>query len=248
MVLLRIAITAVLFLVFQIAFSGQSLKVYQRIPPFIELTGESIKITHTIDIALVSSGLRLLMADIGMIRMLIYYGTHLRHQHSDHNRNGHQDEEHEDWHKISGLKPTGMYTDLLSLTKHTLSLDPFFRHAILYGTGSLAFNEKREYEATAIIKEAMEIDKTCWSYPMMLSAITYKQMGDHLHLLESLEKVRKRPECPSMLKNILANIYLKLHKYNEAIGIYEELLSTAEEQEYRDLAERKLAELKMGRR
>ncbi|MBI2070733.1 MAG: hypothetical protein HYT79_09035 [Elusimicrobia bacterium] len=181
----------------------------------------------TRDLVLVGFGLRRLAADLAMLDLLIYYGS--------------PDETAGDWDHASGFgRDTNMYRDLLPMTKRMIGLDPFFRHGVLYGAGALAFNEGRFQQAVEILKSALKRDPDYWPYSLNLSAIAYKKTRDFPEIIRFLETVYPLPECPTMLKNILANTYIKTGQINKAAAIFEWMASDAPEADYRELARSRL--------
>ena len=114
----------------------------------------------TRDLVLVALGLRGVAADMAMVDLLIYYGSH--------------DEAADNWRAISGWdKDTGVYRDLLPLARRILGINPFFRYAILYASTALAFNESRDEEAVRLLKEALVQDPRYWAYSLNISAIAF---------------------------------------------------------------------------
>ena len=181
----------------------------------------------TRDLVLVALGLRGVAADMAMVDLLIYYGSH--------------DEAADNWRAISGWdKDTGVYRDLLPLARRILGINPFFRYAILYASTALAFNESRDEEAVRLLKEALVQDPRYWAYSLNLSAIAYKKTKNYPELLKLLEQVYAYPECPTMLKNILGNIYLKTGQIGKAIAIFEWIAQYAPEEDYRQNMKEKL--------
>ncbi|MBI4063700.1 MAG: hypothetical protein HY401_05290 [Elusimicrobia bacterium] len=181
----------------------------------------------TRDLVLVGLGLRRLACDMAMLDLLIYYGT--------------QEESQEDWHQAAGRgRATRFYPDLLPLTRRIIGLDPYFRYAVLYGAGALAFNENRYGEAVFLLQEALKRDPGYWPYSLNLSAIAYKNRKNFPELIYFLEKVYPLPECPTMLKNILANIYLRAGQKEKARSIFHWMAQSAPESEYREHAKGKL--------
>lgn len=192
---------------------------------------ESGTVGGTRDLVLTSVGLRSLAANLAMVDLLIYYGSH--------------GAESEDWHFKSGFdQETGMYQDLFPLARRILGINPFFRYAILYASTALAFNEARDGQSVSLLKEALAQDLKYWPYTLNLSAIAYKKTKNYPELVRLLEEVYVYPECPTMLKNILGNIYLKTGKVNQALAIFDWMAQSAPEDDYRMIAQEKVERLR----
>ncbi|MBI4369845.1 MAG: hypothetical protein HY547_06420 [Elusimicrobia bacterium] len=200
----------------------------------------------TRDLILVGLGLRRLASDIAMIDLLVYYGTH---EHAGHETGGRFAGDP----SLTGRAPPGVlrrraagseilgsYIDLLPLARRILGLDPYFRYATLYAAGALAFNEDRTRQAVDLLNEARLRDQKYWPYTLTLSSIAYKKINDFPELVRSLEPLIELPECPSMLKNISANIYWKIGRREDALRIYRGLRDFAPEDDYRSNARYKL--------
>ncbi|MBI4667722.1 MAG: tetratricopeptide repeat protein [Elusimicrobia bacterium] len=190
------------------------------------------------DLVLVGLGLRRMAADFAMMDMLIYYGTYEETPEQGH------DISDAGW--VRGRDPDSlMYQDILPLTKRVIGLDPFFRYAVLYGAGVLAFNEGRYAQAVELLNEALKRDPQYWPYNLNLSAIAYKKAGDFPKVVSFLEQIYPLPECPTMLKNILANIYLKIGRKAKAVEIFKWMAQSAPEAEYREIAKERLKKLRV---
>lgn len=188
------------------------------------------QIGGTRDLVLAGLGLRALAASLAFLDMLAYYGSNpAGHEHADA------------WEAVSGFgSDTGFYLDIFVLGRRIIGLDPFFRYAVLYAANALAFNEGRNDQAVALIREAMIKDPRYWPYSLNLSAIAYKKTGDFAKLVELLESIAGYPECPDMLKNILGNIYIKMQRYPQAVKIFVDMAQKSTDKEYRRLAQEKL--------
>jgi len=168
----------------------------------------------THDLLLMLSGNRIFASDVAMLELIIAYGDH----ESDSSQ-------------------------VASITRRLMGLDPFFRYGIVFGIAALAFDLVDDKEAVRLIHQALQRDGNHWDYSLYLSSISYKKSQNYAGEVEELEKVRKRQDCPTMLKNIVANLYVKLGRIPEAIGVFEEMLSAPQE-EYRNLAQKKLEKLR----
>lgn len=125
------------------------------------------------------------------------------------------------------------------ISKRLMALDPLFRYGIEFAVAALAFSLNQDERAVELLNSAIQADGQYWPYSLYLASIAYKKANNYSKALDELEKIRRFAQCPTMLKNIMANIYIKLGKTAEAIFLYQEMLS-APESDYRDLAQKKL--------
>jgi tetratricopeptide (TPR) repeat protein len=176
-------------------------------------------------------GLRRLTADLAWISILQYYGAHERSEQED----GHAH------HDFGG----GEYPALQKMTLRVLRLDPSMHYAALYGAGALAFNLNRPDQALEILQEAVASDPTYWKYRLYVGAIVYKQKGKFDDMIGLLEDAARFPDCPTMVKSILANIYEERGQNAKAIAVWLGVLDDPKADDwYRFQAERQIADLR----
>lgn len=77
---------------------------------------------------------------------------------------------------------------------------------------------------------------------MVAGAIGYTQAERSEEAVALLEESVKDPECPSMIKSILAGIHRKAGRYGRAAEIYESILD-ARDKEYAERARKNLEEM-----
>jgi tetratricopeptide (TPR) repeat protein len=172
-------------------------------------------------------GSRRLTADIGWISLLQYYGMHERGEES-----------------YSALGK-GKYPSLKKMVFRVTRLDPTFHYAYLYGAGSLAFNLNRPEEALDILKEGIENSPTYWRFRLYVGAIVYKQKGRFDDMIALLEDATRYPDCPTLVKSVLANIYKERKNYKRALEIWIGVLEGNERDSwYREQAGKQIAELR----
>lgn len=175
-------------------------------------------------------GMRRLVADLAMIRLLIYYGKH---------------EELND--EIDTQKQPGeenrLYPEMEPRAKRILAIDPSFHYPVLYASGALAFNLGRPDEALDLIKKGLLVDPQNTQYHAYAAAIAFSAHGDPEKVVETLSPYLKDKNCPSMLKNIVAFIDLRLGKKAEAVSLYNDLLSS-KDKGYQELARKMLRKLR----
>lgn len=147
-----------------------------------------------------------------------------------------------------GPVPTGeeglAYPRLMEYGQRMLSLNPYYRYGVLYVVGFLAFNNpiNRPDQALALIAQAVKGDPKFWRYKMMAGAIGYTQDDRSEEAVALLEESIKDPDCPSMIKSILAGIHRKAGRGGRAAEIYESLLA-ARDKEYAERARKNLEDM-----
>lgn len=182
------------------------------------------------DLAFVALGMRRQAADLHFIRLLQYYGTpegEAAEEDPGHGMPGHI-------HR--GAQGEGEYPELVPRTLHILELDPYFRYATLYTAGALAFNMGKPEQAIALLRRALERDPKAWRYHLYIAAIAYRKDREFGKLVVVLEPAIGDPECPAMLKLIVAGIYQKLGRPERARELYLQV-----EQDSRDPDSRRMA-------
>ena len=172
------------------------------------------------DLSLLSLGMRRLAADVAFIQLLQYYGTP----------------------EYLEEESRGFYSELYGRSLRVLALAPAFRYAALYSAGALAFNLHRPDEAVALLEYALGRDPKQWSYHTYLAAIAYQKEKDFPRLIDRLQEASRDPDCPALFKNMLAGIYKKQGRHQEAIRIYRQLLESRDP-DYRIHAQRELRKL-----
>ena len=184
-----------------------------------------------LDLSGLMLGMRHMTANIAWIQLLQYYGT--------------PEVEHE--HKENGCSfcedyGAGKYYDFLALSQRVIRLDPFFHYAYLYSAGALAWNLNRPEEAILLLQEGIRSNPKYWRFRLYLGAVIYQQLKKFEQMLTLLKEAVRYPDCPSLIKVIVANIYEKQGRYIESLRIWFQVLESKDES-YRLRAEKKIAEL-----
>ena len=180
------------------------------------------------DLAFIGLGMRRQAADIQFIRLLEYYG---------------EGEAEDDEEALKNHAGNSMYPQLYTRASSMMDLDPYFRYGCLYFAGALAFNLERPQEAVALMTQALARDPGAWQYRLYMAAIAYKKDQEFGKLADSLEPALKDPDCPSMLKSIVAGIYLKLGRVKEAIDLYEQLAENSKDPGFREIGRQRLEKI-----
>ena len=205
-------------------------------PAALELTPESAVESASF----LSLGMRRGAADAALIRMLVYYGTPEADE--DDEAPGHvhgagdRDHPERSW-------GGGHYPELLPRARRILALDPGFSYAALWASGALAFNLGRVDEATALLELALRAQPGNWQYRAYLAAIGFQKRGDPNRVLALLEPTLAQPDCPTMIKSMVAFLLKRQGQRARAIAVYRDILRTSRDAGYRGTARRMLGEL-----
>lgn len=216
------------------------------IPPFPQ-AGQmhSFSDSALSDAGVLSLGIRRLAADIWFIRLMQYYGTQQcldEEKKEDSHRSVVQGYHH---HHDYGDRDagTGKYPDIFPRSRHILDLDPYFTHAGLYSAGALAFNLGRSDEAIELIEQAKRYEPREWKYSAYLAAIGYRLAGNPGKVADILAPVVRDPECPTMIKQLVAFLNKKIKRYRAAAEIYADIAMTARDPYYVRNSRQELAKL-----
>lgn len=219
-------------------------------PDFTHLPAAEVRFS---DFGGILLGSRRISADIAWIELLQYYGSAelLTDEESPgelyqdfysrlFNPAKHQPYQHEHHHHhYEG----GVYPRLLPLCQRIIRLDPYFQYVYLYGSAALAWNLNRPEEAVALLEEGIKYNPQSLLLRVYLGAIIYKKMDNFAGMTSLLDEVVADPECPVLLKNILANIYKKAGKFESAANIYRQIMETSLDSRYRQMAKEKLQQI-----
>ncbi|MGQ0645788.1 MAG: tetratricopeptide repeat protein [Elusimicrobiota bacterium] len=198
------------------------------------------------DVSLVLAGLRRFGGDLAFIQMLQYYSSAQVH---DEGPDGHEKKE---YHLNLGSEAAAdlhphvrldNYPRLFSHFTRIVSLDPYFQYAYLFGGGALAFNLNRNDEAVALLEKGMQMDPANWQLRLYAGAVAFRKADQMEKVIALLEDAIQHPDCPSMVENILANIYRKRGDIRRAAEVYLHMLETSRDESYRSTARQKLKEL-----
>ncbi len=203
------------------------LGTFTPIPNFSSILSSS---EHPAEVILfLNLGMRRVAADIEMIRLLIYYGQHeAMNDEIDVNK--------------GSKSPLELYPEIGPRAERILALAPSFSYVRLYTAGALAFNLARPDEAIHLLKEGIQFDPQNGMYKAYIAAIAFSTHGDPEKVAEALSPYLKDRDCPSMLKNIVASIYLKIGKPALAAELYRELLSS-KDANYQEVARKMLQKI-----
>jgi hypothetical protein len=224
------------------------------------------------DMTAIIAGSRRLGADIAWIQLLQYYGSPEKPLGRDAefrlswdmtkylfgmpvkeevcSTPGCTHEEH--YHPAIG---GGIYHELFDHCSRVARLDPFFDHVYLYGAGALAWNLNRPREALELLDRGIrsmehyrtnlskDIHQPFWQLNLYASAIIYRQSGEFDKMIAQLEVAVRHPDCPNMVKTILANIYQKEGKFAQSLTLWIAIYDSGDPS-YHARATQKIGELK----
>lgn len=190
------------------------------------------------DLGFIGLGMRRQAADLHFIRLLQYYGTQEEGAEEEKGHSGH-DHAGPPHRGFEG----GVYAEVLPRTLHILELDPYFRYAVLYSAAALAYNLNRPDQAVELLNAALRRDPKAWRYHLYIAAIAYRREREFGKLVAILEPALSDPDCPAMLKTILAGIHQKLGNKERAIALYRDIERTSRDPEYQRLARERLEKL-----
>ena len=163
--------------------------------------------------ALFSLGMRRLAADLGLIRLLIYYGTPPELS----------------W-------GGGAYPELGPRALCILDADPSFSYAALYASGALAFNLDRPDEALRVLQYALSRDPRNVEYEAYVAAVGMHRHGDKAGVIRILEPVLGESDCPDMIRNLVAYLYVQSGRKAQAAVLYRFLRDKGKDPAYRRMA------------
>ena len=180
--------------------------------------------------SLLGLGMRRLSADLALIRLLIYYGTpetgaESLPEHFDAENGG------------------GRYAELGPRALRILDLDPSFSYAALYSAGALAFNLGRPKEGLEVLRYALSRDPANLQLRVYVAAIGFARHGDSASVIRVLEPALSSPDCPTMIKSMVAFLYARRGDRASAARLYREIIETSRDPGYRSIAARMLAGL-----
>ncbi|MBI5239839.1 MAG: hypothetical protein HY926_05165 [Elusimicrobia bacterium] len=181
--------------------------------------------------ALVSLGMRRLAADVGLVRLLVYYGS--SEAEPDGHGHGHEpfDPEHpeESW-------GGGRYAELGPRALRILDADPAFSYAALFAAGALAFNLNRPDDALRVLDYALSRDPRNHEYQAYVAAIGFHKHGDAQGVIKRLEPFLGSADCPVMIRHMVAFLYERTGQRRRAAELYRGIFETSKDPGYRGLA------------
>ncbi len=189
------------------------------------------------DAALMGLGMRRLAADLGLVRLLLYYGTPeeagvVKEEPGSHPFTGREHVE-----KSYG---GGVYRELAPRAERVLDIDPSFTYVALYASGALAFNLNRPDEALQVLQYALARNPDNLDLKSYAAAVGFQVHGDAGAVIRLLGPTLSRPDCPTMIKSMVAFLLLRQGRRAEAIALYLQIIETSRDPGYVSTARRML--------
>lgn len=123
-----------------------------------------------------------------------------------------------------------MLAKIPDFSLRSVNLDPYFQYSYLFGSGFLAFYLNRYDDALKIIRLGIERDPTYWRFRLYAGAIGYRAQNQTDKVIPLLEEALLDPNCPTMVANILGNLYEMTGAYVKAATVYRHILSTSRDE------------------
>jgi len=158
------------------------------------------------DVGFILAGFRSAAADVAWVQLYQYVG-------------GSPDPEEDLSRPYDFIKPMSL---------RIIRLDPYYRAAYKFSAGILAWfkSVNRPDEAVYIVQDGIKNEPNYWPYHLYMGAIAYRKSKQYGKMLELLEQAAKYPDCPTLIKAILANGYKAAGKYRKALLIWLDVLET----------------------
>ncbi|OGS27960.1 MAG: hypothetical protein A2297_08140 [Elusimicrobia bacterium RIFOXYB2_FULL_48_7] len=193
------------------------------------------------DLSGIVFGVRKMASDIAWIQVLQYYGGSEEEAKHKHDK---ECKEHDHEHCMDGVTyGSGSYFDLQKLIQRVVRLDPYFYYAYMYGGACLTWNLNRPDEGIAVFDEGIKNAPNYWQFTIYKMAIVYKKLDKYEDMVGKLEEALKYPDCPIMVKAMLANIYKKKGNYVRALKLWLEIYDLGQT-DYRERSEEEITELR----
>ncbi|MFH2204433.1 MAG: hypothetical protein ABIJ96_15055 [Elusimicrobiota bacterium] len=213
--------------------------------------------------SLLTLGMRRLATDIMLIRTMVYYGTKeeemsleyrkrvgllqhksIEHDHNDGHDHGHHHGDGGDprFEKIGYLTSRGVYPELQPKGLRMLGMDPYWKYPVLFVAGALAFNQDRPHEAVELLRAARRYMPDEDRYLAYTAAIAFHKKGDMQEVINELSPLLADEDTPTMIKNMVAYMNVRLGDKKTAIRLYKEILNSRDDR-YHSVARGALTKL-----
>ena len=181
------------------------------------------------DLVLAAAGFRASAADLAWVELLQYAAGDAPPAYQD----------------VKG-KP---YTYLKEMCLRVARLDPAFHRAYLYGAGMLGWfrGVERPDEAAQLLEEGLRRSPEDPQFALYLAALAFKKSGDTDKMIALLESSFDRPDTPTMMKTILANIRQSRGEKAAALALWERILANERDASEHGRARAKIRELRGAR-
>lgn len=190
--------------------------------PFPHFDALLTKTSGIQDPVIITMGFRSLAADVAWVQLLQTMGKH-----GDIDKTG---------KNFPYLKQ-----DTLRVTR----IDPYFKSAYLFGAATLAWlrNINRPDEAMEILAEGARYNPTYWPLRTYAAGIGYMKTNQMDDMIRMLEDAGREPDCPTMVKVVLANSYKTKKRYADALLIWEGILASEKGRDYHGRAREEIPKI-----
>jgi hypothetical protein len=182
-------------------------------------------------------GMRRQAADLELIRLIVYYGTPETGSKDDY-----EPEEFDPAHPERHFGG-GQYPSMLRRAKAIVDTDPAFVYPVLFASGALAFNLNRPDEALDLLAYALARNPGNVEFQSYVGAIGFHQKGDAKSVIALLEPALSSPDCPSMIKSMMAFLYKRTNQRAKAVALYRDIAGNSRDAGYRAIARKMLQEM-----
>lgn len=185
-------------------------------------------------------GMRRLAADLGLTRLLVYYGTPEEAGVLEEEPGSHP------WVGIDHPELSwggGHYPEMAARAERILDIDPSFSYVAIYAGGVLAYNLNRPQEALEVLDYALKRDPANDELSQYIAALGFSRRGDKARVIAILQPMLAKPDCPTMIKNMMGTLYKDIGRRAEAVTLFRDISAHSRDDGYRRLARHMLAEM-----
>ncbi|OGR82306.1 MAG: hypothetical protein A2902_00885 [Elusimicrobia bacterium RIFCSPLOWO2_01_FULL_64_13] len=212
-------------------WAARALSVRHPVPRLPSYGRPPVEERAVADLACVLMGLRRFGADLAYIQLLQYIMTPAGELDAGYAELIHP--------KDSGRDRTFEYA------LRVIQMDPDFRYAYHFSSALLAFHLKRYDEALAVLEKGMAREPSYWGYRLYAGAIGFQSREETSKVTALLEEAVRRPDCPTMVMNILAFLYEGQGNFARAIELYLEIAEHSRDAAYARKARNRLEKLRV---
>lgn len=138
------------------------------------------------------------------------------------------------------------YPWLAHILNLIIDLDPRFDFPYYFGGVVLSLEASQVEEANRILERGVEAYPNRWEFPYYIGFNYYYHRKDVAAALPYLEKASSLPKAPDFLKNLVARLYEKSGKEEEALRFYEEVYRNTADEMIRQKIKEKIDQIKSG--
>ncbi len=191
--------------------------------PFPHFDALQVKHTGIQDISFILFGFRGLAADVAWIQLLQYVGGP----------------------GIFDEQSPNKFDLVKDLTLRVTRMDPYYTQAYIFGASLLAWIKviNRPQEALDILKEGLEYNPRYWPLHLFAAGIIYKQKNQLEKMFEQLKIAVTQPDCPVVVKAMVARSSADEGKIEDSIAIWRIILADPKAWNYHSKARTEISKL-----